>query len=181
MWLNYDLRPSLRPDAAERQRYTRFLGAAATTNKHIEFDAKDRYIKQAFRHIRIFDFKERLRSPKNRLSPASDIVWQMLNQEVKILDPSKPWLGSEGVDNGRQQRVAARIATGRASFVYWYGRDQQPTGWKEFDHMYDEAWGLIQDQEHAADGWLAPLVASHAAVVDAAIANHQAASQAVES
>lgn len=156
MWLEHRLAPKLDLTDEELGPYERFLGSAARTGSavHLQSDHADGIAADIRENFQGLDLWRRTPDGRaiGRITSVDALNRQLLTnlayREMQILEYEAPWLDKEtGLPGDRPQRLAARVASGRASFLLYYGRDGSSTGYQEFDGLYRDLWTLAVRSE----------------------------------
>lgn len=145
-YLAEGVEPLLELSPDEINRYYKYINDP-NSKRHIndldEQDALDNVINATFRNLKYSI--ENDKSFEHYLQ-TSDFAYGigrlLLETEMRILgeqDTRKDEISGVGITK-REARLAQRVANGRASFLHFYGRDGNPTGYSVFDKMYAEIW-----------------------------------------
>ena len=151
MWLKYGVRPNLEPDEVAVRKYVKYLngGIATGSNTHILPPRPDNPHADV---LESFDLIQHYRSDGEArvierlcLEGVTRRLLELLADiEVKILGLNEQWTSETvpGLVGTRPERQAARVRSGRASFLHYHGRDKRSTGYDAFDEMYGDLWGI---------------------------------------
>lgn len=167
----------LHPTGADLQRYLGYLGGHVNTHLRFGADApagpSDKGVYSAFKDIRLYWQKERRHyrhTPKYLTYP---LLQSLLATEKIILGASGEWTNyRNGKPQGRPERLERRVQSGKSSFLYFYGRDANPTGFTEFDELYADMWSHAREAQNDPDhhpSLAKELASHHDAVLDAEI------------
>lgn len=95
-------------------------------------------------------------------------VHNIVSQELKYLDPKAQWHDEPDAESfGRRGRLASRVQSGKASFLFYYGRDGHTTGVSAIDDFYQLAWQTVPDYAAEHPDY-AERISQHAVFVEGA-------------
>lgn len=135
------VRPNLNPDKDTIRKYARFINGPAN-QRHIHIDSGILAAEGAFEAIREADAKQKNVGTQKQIARA--LGAELIGKELILLGRSGKWRQNDTpVLTPRQIRLNQRISNGRASFLQYYGRDSNPTGYQVFDDMYSEVWASL--------------------------------------
>jgi hypothetical protein len=155
MGLRYGLEPVLQPNGRDLKRYYSFIAGAVRSKGASHIDPHDPpesgksrdEILSAFKLLQGEDVAVwKAKASKLTLPQVIDkLTFQVSQSELSMLQQNDGvWSFSE-LHHGQIRRRAARISQGRASFLFFHGRDGNSTGFKEYDNLYEHMWGTFSD------------------------------------
>ncbi len=162
MELQFGIPVDLHPSPESWHRFTQYIEGVNSKEKHVHLKtagyqrgSASRQVYEAFKGIRKVHntkFGKKVRS-KNLEKTTHGLTHSIIEGELSVLDagPSFPNRSKQTIAL-RQQRQKARVTAGKASFLLHYGRDQKPTGFAEFDQMYQDMWKAAS--EATSESWL---------------------------
>jgi hypothetical protein len=142
------IKPNLKPNEDELKRYMKYVtGSHKQTPRHVEFlDPGETLlygVKEGFKLLRA----EMRRKPETYKRPLDKVIgelaWNMMATEERIFGDKPVWTNANGLDRGRQERIRSRVASGHPSLLLYHGQEQQTTGFRVLDDMYQATWDLI--------------------------------------
>lgn len=160
----FGVEPDLHPSSGEWQRYTRFVARGSNRShfKYTDTSAATQGVYEAFKSIRKGhqEFGKKL-ARRSEEHITRNLTFQLLSAETDILDKPNGTLWRAGAKNQNQyqERLKSRVESGRSSYLYYYGREGNTTGFEEFDQMYSELWSVVENT--GPNGYLSSLVEQH--------------------
>lgn len=158
----FDVVPSFVLEEEQMKRYTARLTAGSDTHVTVVDPPSDEALTQSIL-INVANLGTAYRNPSSSFvsrgsaGMATNLLERVLEKESQILDMDYPWRDwGEKPNPSFDERRAARVTSGKASYLYLYGRNKKPTGSAAFDGMYQAMWTIAE--RALSDAWSDPVL-----------------------
>lgn len=153
--LNHGVKPDTHPNADALRRYCAFINGAirSGSKSHLKHTISSKTpldpskaVYAAIKQVREEQRSSFARKVNRENAPTAleHLSLALLWREMELLNTNDPWASFvNGKPYDRQERLRARVCSGRASFLFHYGRDGNHTGYTEFDAMYANIWRVV--------------------------------------